>query len=301
MTTEQLSAATFLADDGSDGSVGDTNTSGDADTGGSGTTTSGGTSTTTTTTDTDTTTVTSLWDSLKSEELKLLANKKGWKTYEDALSSYQNLERMERVALPKEGDEESFNAFYNRLGRPEAPTGYSLENVEGLPEGADTSLFDVLKPVFHEAGITGKQAQKLAVATSKAQSEAALVAQTKFINDFNRQMKELGDVLGVDGVKELKQDARLASQGYGISHEEIDGLARVLGPKRAFETLQKLGRPLREGTVITGDTAPPGLSKEYAKAELARISKDPVLGKKIARGDKDALAEYNKLQKVAYS
>lgn len=73
--------------------------------------------------------------------------------------SYLNLERMlskDKMPIPTDNDgDEVWDQAYKALGRPETPDGY--EAPEGLPQEAKEQT----DKIFHEAGLSQKQASKL--------------------------------------------------------------------------------------------------------------------------------------------
>jgi len=100
-------------------------------------------------------TTTSTW---YGEANQSLVESKGWKTPDDALKSYSELEKSYsgRVKMPTpESSAEEINAFYQKTGRPENPDGYEVKVPEGVPYDEDI-INDIKKAAF-ESG-TSKQA-----------------------------------------------------------------------------------------------------------------------------------------------
>ena len=79
--------------------------------------------------------------------------------------SYVNAQSMigaDKVAIPgKHATDDDWNEVYARLGRPDSPEGYELQN--NLAEGveADEGMLDWYRQTAHEIGLTPTQAQKL--------------------------------------------------------------------------------------------------------------------------------------------
>ena len=79
--------------------------------------------------------------------------------------SYVNAQSMigaDKLAIPgKHATDEDWSEVYRRLGRPDAPDGYELDN--GMPEGVEQidDMLNWFKGAAHEAGLTPSQAQKL--------------------------------------------------------------------------------------------------------------------------------------------
>lgn len=94
-----------------------------------------------------------------------LANK-GFKSNDDIVNSYRNLERQLGNSVTLPGDDakpEDLAKFRSRLGVPDKPDGYELKLPDGLPEQMPYPDEDVaaFKGWAHEAGLTPKQAQAI--------------------------------------------------------------------------------------------------------------------------------------------
>jgi hypothetical protein len=85
--------------------------------------------------------------------------------------SYLNLERMlskDKMPIPTDNDgDEVWDQAYKALGRPETPDGY--EAPEGLPPEAKEQT----DKIFHEAGLSQKQASKLYANIAQALESAS--------------------------------------------------------------------------------------------------------------------------------
>jgi len=121
---------------------------------------------------------TNLW---YTEEYKDLVESKGFKSADDALKSYKNLEAMvgNSVRIPSEDASPEAKAeflekikdldgvlikdsedFFNKLGRPETAEDYNFEIDPSLAPSIDTELKD-FQNIAHELGLTNEQAAKL--------------------------------------------------------------------------------------------------------------------------------------------
>ncbi|MCK5017533.1 MAG: hypothetical protein KAS32_10740 [Candidatus Peribacteraceae bacterium] len=120
-------------------------------------------------------------------------------TQNDLAKGYVELERSfgGRVKLPTdESTPDERSMFYNKLGRPEQPSGY---NLPGLPEGQeyDQNMVNDFRAVAHEEGITDKAFAKmvetyLGMETKRAEEHTAELARSK--EESERAMREkLGD------------------------------------------------------------------------------------------------------------
>lgn len=221
------------------------------------------------------------WEGLNGDYKGLVENK-GWKSREDALKSYMELERLrgvpesELLRLPKEGDQEAWNALYARLGRPEKPEDYGLEVPEG---GID------LRALAHEAGLSKAQVERLqkglgelASKLQEQHSEAAQQAQARRAEQETAQLKEewgnnydKNVVAAQRGVKALGWDA-----------DTLDKLEAAMGTRWVYEEAFKIGRGLSEHGGPLGENRQSGfgMSPEAARVEFNSWATDPA---KIAR------------------
>lgn len=85
-----------------------------------------------------------------------------YKTVEDffaghkAMESFVGADKATLLRLPTKEDAPEWGDVYAKLGRPEKPDGYGIK-----AEGPDAALWQEAMPVFHQLGLTAKQAQAL--------------------------------------------------------------------------------------------------------------------------------------------
>ncbi len=94
------------------------------------------------------------------EENKELVETKGWKTGDDAVNSYRDLEKSMggRLKMPTpESSAEEIRAFYQKTGCPENPEGYEIPVVEGAEQFRNENIENSLKLIAHAEGVN-KQA-----------------------------------------------------------------------------------------------------------------------------------------------
>ena len=93
-----------------------------------------------------------------SDNYKEVVEKKGWKTGDDALKSYTELEKSmgARVKMPTpESSAEEIRAFYQKTGCPENPDGYEIKVSEEIPAFLrNEDIENDLKKIAHAEGIS---------------------------------------------------------------------------------------------------------------------------------------------------
>ena len=240
-----------------------------------------------------------------------LVNDRQWKGVPDVLTSYRNLEKLvgvppERIIkLPGEKDPvDSWNAVYDRLGRPKAPTDYKIP----LPEGDSGEFAKVIAPIFHEAGLSQGQVQKIA-----EKHNAFIAEQTKQATEAAKtahaaEMTQLQTEWGADYAKN-NDVVDKAAESFGMTKEQVLALKQAMGPRAAMKFLHNIGSKIAvEGSFVAGDKGGgSGFDAMNPQAALAKIeanrndrtfvekfnSKDPVV-----RGQ--ARAEMERLHQIAY-
>lgn len=203
---------------------------------------------------------------------------KGWQAPADALKAYQHLEKFvgadkagRGLVLPLEDDEKAWGQVYDRLGRPATPADYKIGG-----EG-DKAFSDMMAAEMHAAGLTVKQAQRLAAkygefggAAAKAQQEAADAA---LAAEHAALAKEWGQGPESQVRREM---ARRAATKLGLDESAIDALEKVQGFSKTMRALAKIGDMFAESKA-EGFDAPGsfGTTPEGARAERAAIMADP--------------------------
>ena len=123
-----------------------------------------------------------------SEEYNEIVERKGWKSPDDAVKSYRESEKMSsgQVKIPgEESSPEERSAFYNKIGRPDAPEGYEIADIPDNVGMTDEMLSDIKKDAFDLGG-------------------PKVLVETVIKNHLNRLSEQLteDDSKRVDAVKE---------------------------------------------------------------------------------------------------
>ena len=117
------------------------------------------------------------------------------KSYGDLEKAYSS---ADKIAIPTDGRQDSFNAVMNRLGRPETfnPQDYAFNPVKGAPaELAPNSPFmQRMTKIMHHAGLTPNQARGLIAVAGKILAQQA--GERKQVTDASR-------INGVGTIKKL--------------------------------------------------------------------------------------------------
>lgn len=237
-------------------------------------------------------------------DLKGWAQNKGFKEPADALMSYRNLEKLmgadkagRTVVLPSKWDDpKEVQPFYEKLGVPKDPTGYSM------PKDADPEMAKWAPSVFHKAGLTPRQAEALTAewnqmvggraAAMKAQLEA------KAAEDLTALKTEWGAAY-----EDKVSKAKAAAKEFGVNEEIADKLESALGTSGLLKFFATIGEKVGESGYVSGKG--PGsfdgaLTPDQARAEIKNLQADNAFVTRYVSGDVEARQRMEKLHKWAY-
>lgn len=194
---------------------------------------------------------------LQVEDNRTLVEAKQWKSADDAIKSYRDLEAHAGKALTVPGADataEDWNAFYGKLGRPESPDKYELKlNTEAVPQDFpyDEKSAIEFRTWAHEAGLSPQQAQSLHdkfVGQQAGVFSSTLEQRAKAEGDAHRAITSQWGDPDTDGYKHnLEYTSRAISQ-LGLKDSLVKGgilssQGSVLDPNVAF-ALAKVGKEM---------------------------------------------------------
>jgi hypothetical protein len=226
------------------------------------------------------------YDSLSEEEVAkdARAGLSKFKTPGALAKSYLELEKMrgQGLTLPGEGAKpEEWDAFFNKLGRPEKVDGYQLERPNLGGEGiypADLEKSFLTKA--HEAGLSNKQAQ--ALLGWWGETEKATLQKLSDMTKAN--VDSLKKDWGTDYEDNIKAARATARQFLEGENQDLVTLLKTTGMDRhpaVIRFFHSLSKQLGEGQIVADDggqktDAIEQAKKDYAKsrAEYAGLTKE---------------------------
>lgn len=256
-----------------------------------------------------TTATTETWyDSLNlTDEGKGLIQAHNFKSAEDLLKSYKNLEsftgvdKNELIRIPKvkEGEEADYSAVYDALGRPKTAAEY------GLP---DTDFAKAAAEQMHKMGLTAKQAKGLSDWVDAYTKEQGATSQQAREEQLEKQAQEQIAGLQKDWGKDYDLNVEVAKQAVadyqkelGLDADVLDKLGDYIGVDRATKLFYALGKA-RAGdgskNVVNYATGSGNETAEIAAYKLKEMYADPETAKKVTAGDSKMIAELNRLNKI---
>jgi len=193
--------------------------------------------------------------------------------------SYVEAQRMigaEKIPLPREGDNASYEAFYQRLGRPESPDKYVFKTGYGAPTGeADKSFQQAIAPVLHRAGLNQRQVDILTEGWNQYVGNAGQIEQQHVQMRGNAEIAELEREWGAAMPERVGMARRGAvAAGFNDAHA-LNELEKKMGTGAFLRHFAKIGELIGEDTVIHGNAKPFASTPQQARTEIARLNADP--------------------------
>ena len=247
------------------------------------------------------------WLSSLSEESKGYIQVKGFKDPAAVVESYINLEKLHGVPaenllkLPtKDDDVEGWNQVHTRLGRPAKAEDYKIPApAQGQ---TDENFSNWAKNAFHQAGLSTKQAEKLATQFNE------------FAATSQAQQQQVSAQAGKTAEAELKrewggayeQNMRLidkAAVQLGMKDEHLAALRQAMGPAAAVKFVHNLAVSLGGEDKFVGGAHGGfngALTPGAAQSKIKALKSDKEFTMRYINGDVKALEEMELLHKFAY-
>jgi hypothetical protein len=243
------------------------------------------------------------WTSGLNDDSRGFVQTKGWRSPDDVLTSYRGLEKLvgypqdKLLQLPKDAaDEAAWGSVYSKLGRPETADGYKLP----VPEGDDGSFAKAAAPVLHKLGLSTKQAEGLAQWWNEAQGAMTKAHTDSITAKHKAEVEGLKSEWGAAYDKHATVVDR-AAQAFGMDVATLDALKQTMGPAKAMKFLHAIGSKMGEAEYVDGKGQGMGvMTPEQAKSEIAALKQDKAWTAKYLGGDREALAQMERLHRWAY-
>lgn len=247
------------------------------------------------------TTAPATWISGLSDDHRNFAITKGFDKDPNAIvHSFKHLEGLigqkERVVLlPDEKDPASAEAFYNKIGRPEKPEGYGIT----AGEKGDPKFVEFASKMFHEAGLSKKQAETVvgkwsefsaahAAEQAQAQQQAAQVSASNLKKEWGGAFEQNVEV------------AKAAAQKFGLTPEVVTALEKSTDYATVMKFMHQVGTRIGEPTDLPGATSSGSFKMTPAQAEAKKsaLLSDTEWAGKFMSGSKSHIEEMSKLNEA---
>ena len=244
-------------------------------------------------------------DGFADEELQGWAQNRNFESPEKMANSYRELERTfghdkagRTVVMPgDDASDDDMNSYYNKLGRPDLATEYSIN----VPEGEDPAFSEFAKGMFHEAGLSQSQVSKITGQWDQyvsGQKDDHHDAYNAGIEESNKALRsEWGDNYDKNiGV------AQNASKIFGFDGPTIDKLEESLGFGGLMKMMHNVGSKVGEDSFVSGgsDNGFGGQTPNQAISAISDLKADAAFRGRLMNGDKSAQEKWDRLHRVAY-
>lgn len=238
------------------------------------------------------------------EEIRGVAQLKGWQSPADAIQSYANLEKLmgadkagRGVVLPKEdAAPEEWGKFYDRLGRPQSADQYKLP----IPDGDTGEFAKTAAQWMHEAGLNQKQAEMLALKWNEAATQMQMSQANSVAVNAEQEMAQLQQEWGKEYDANIEA-ARRATRQFGVEANTLERIENAIGTKEMLKLFANIGKGVGEDSFIDSSKSGGfGMSPEAARVRIGQLKGDPNWSSKYLGGDADAKAELERLMRAAY-
>lgn len=279
----------------------------------------------TTTTETPTSSTTTLspvspeWvTKIEDAELRGHLTNKGWdrlspeQAVAEAVKAQRNAEQLMRapadqlVRIPRADDPDGQRAFWAKFGAPEKPEDYKLDDVVAFEdEQLSRDFADTLRRLGSENHLPADALKKVAEGLVKftQDRDANLRIERETIKEG--EMRELAEAWGPKNGIRFTANMNLANQTaeqYGLTQDQVNGIAEVIGPAAAAKFFHKIGTSMgedRNGLIANMASNAPISTADQANARLRELKSDEAFGKRLTKGDENAMREWKALLRIA--
>lgn len=244
------------------------------------------------------------WDSDLAPELRTAIAPKGWKSKDDAIKSYLDLERKitsKGVLLPgKDATPEDVQAFRTAMGVPPSPDKYDTAE---FGEGYDQNRIKLLLPIAHKIGVPAPMLKELVKEVNAAERAEAVRLLTERKAKDDRELQGLKDKWGTEFEAKSAGIRQAAVRLNLFTDADLNTLEGSVGTTRMLTFLDHIfGLVGDEEVAGTGSLGTFGVTPQTADAELKRMQSDPETAKALSnkghKDHKDVVARWNRLLEV---
>lgn len=212
-----------------------------------------------------------------SEDLRNEPSLQSFDSVDNLAKSYVHARRMigtdpsEVLRVPKEGDADGWNQIYNRLGRPDEPSGYQFD----LGDGEEDSNVADFKNVAHQLGLSNNQAKMVLGIYNQVNEQEITKDQEEFEQMNVEQLQQIQTEWG-DSFKRNSELARRAIQNFA-SEETVEALKEVglINHPEILKTFSRIGEAMAESDFLPGTRGQTGApSPANAEDQISQRMQD---------------------------
>jgi hypothetical protein len=195
-------------------------------------------------------------------------------------------------------DKVELDQIYQKLGRPNDPKEYKLP----VPDGQPRDFADWAEGVFHEAGLSARQA---AAVTNKWNEYVGGMVEGETASKQQMLKDQESGLRSEWGQAYDKYDtiAANAITSLGIEDKQLAAIRDSLGFDGAMKLFAKIGEKLGEPDYHSGDSRQGNsgpLTPAQAVSKISALQSDKEWVGKYLAGNVESRAEMERLMKIAY-
>ena len=225
------------------------------------------------------------------EDIRTLAENKGFKSAEDIAKAYTNLEGMkgewanpESMKLPENFSEEQLVTIHGKMGVPENTDGYKYDFGDNE---VDTTLFDKFKTFASENKYTQDQFSGALDFYGSLTQEAQESMKAQLDESFNTGVQALKDAWGEEYETKAEQAAKFSVES---------GLSEIWEELGAYNNPKVVQKMFELSKMTEEDKLPNNRVIEKTKAEqIAELTSNPAYTDNMHPDHKAVLAKIHKL------
>lgn len=206
-------------------------------------------------------------------------------------------ERLVRVPDWDKADKTELDQVYAKLGRPNDPKEYNLQ----VPEGQSRDFAEWAQGIFHEAGLSNRQAASI---TSKWNEYVQGMVDGEQGSKQQALKDQEASLRNEWGSAYDKYDAVAANaiESLGLKDNQLAALRESLGFDGAMKMLANIGEKMGEASYHTGESRGGNgpMTPAQAVSKLAQLQGDKEWTAKYLAGNVEARNEMDRLMKMAY-
>jgi hypothetical protein len=223
------------------------------------------------------------------------------KVLPEVLKAHRNLESMvgrDKLVRPKDtADEAAWKPIRELIGVPQKWEDYGLVPIgaDGKPDSkADRSYADGISQIAHKHHVSKTAIEEMAKYNDEYGKNAKLAADQQFETQSQQEVDGLRAQWGQDADGHFAA-AQRAANAFGIDQPTMDKIERAIGTKTMLTLLSKIGTAVSEDRGSGGGGGSGLMSPEAANARLVELRGDKEWTKRYFAGDRNAVAEYDRL------
>lgn len=194
---------------------------------------------------------------------------------------------------------EQLNLYYNKMGRPENPDGYSISD-----EDLNDPMVGWYKQTAHKLGLGKQAAEELYQAYKNHATEIQAQQNQKMQEVSDQYIKQLKQDFGHAFDERIQMAQRAVRELGGPELQQLLANPLIGDHPAVVKAFSEMGRRLMEHKGITGQGQGFKISPEEAAMEIENLNRDPEFLKAYMNhrhpGHKEAVNKKQSLYQIAY-